>query len=151
MRFILVMIIAGFLQSSFLPINLCLILLLCRNLLVDDNYNYISSFIAGLFLSFLSSRNLGIYPIAFLISVWIIKLFKNSPLSINPITNFIFALIFMLIFGQVESLIFGVHLNLSTTVWELSLFGPIFALYYFWEDRFVIPGKKSLVLKKSLK
>lgn len=151
MRFILIMIIASFLQSSFLPINLCLILLLCRNSLVDDNYNFISAFIAGLFLSFLSSLNLGIYPILFLISVWMMQLFKRSPLSINPITNFIFAGIFMVVFTLIENFIFGMKLNIPKIAWEVALFGPIFALYYFWEDRFVVPGKKSLILKKSLK
>lgn len=151
MRFILIMIIASFLQSSFLPINLCLILLLCRNSLVDDSYNFTSAFIGGLFLSFLMSLNLGIYPILFLISVYLMKLFKSFPFSVNPITNFIFAASFLLVFNQVESLIFGQSLNLAKITWEIVLFIPIFAAYYFWEDRFVVPGKKSLVLKKSLK
>ncbi|OGE32171.1 hypothetical protein A2631_05665 [Candidatus Daviesbacteria bacterium RIFCSPHIGHO2_01_FULL_44_29] len=151
MRFFILLILAAFLQTSFLPIDLCLLLIICRNLLVSDRSIFWIAFTGGLVLGFLSGHNLGLYPIIFLVISKLTQLFKNSPLSSNMITSLLFAAAVIVFFSVLEKFIFGFSISWMKIILDIFLIIPLYLSLLYWEERFVIPTKNSLVLKKSLK
>lgn len=151
MRFLLLLVIAGFAQSSFFPLNLCLLILLSRMLLVDAKFNLTYAFVGGAILSFLTSHNLAFYGAAFLIVAKLTQVFKASPLSANLITALIYASLVILSFDFLEHLILQTHYSFLISGFEILLFVPVYLIYLFWEERFVAPIHKSLILKKSLR
>lgn len=151
MRFFLIFLVAAFIQSAFLPLNICLILIVCRNLLVDSRANLSLAFGGGLFLSFLTSLNLGFYALLFLVVAKLVQVFRASPLFSNIVTSLIFGAIIIVLFAQFERIFLGINKNLVINVVEIIALVPVYMLYSFWEERFIAPAKKSLVLKKTLR
>ncbi len=134
--YFLIFTLACFIQSSFLPINLCLSLLVARSYVVDDNLNYILAFYIGILLGILNPINLGAWALGFLI---LVKLpFSQNILTILPVC-------FLLILGVtfVESWILQSSINYWKIFVEFILIIPFYAIFHFWEDLFVMsPGIK---------
>lgn len=140
--FILLLTLAAFIQTAFLPINLCLVLLIARSLVTVERTNLYAAFISGIILGLLSGANLGFRPLIFLIIVEIAQIFKKLPIST---TLFLIPLSFGLIFiaNLLESLLFGQHINVQSMVLEMIVLPLAYLLIRFWEERFVVkPGIK---------
>ncbi|MBI2022593.1 hypothetical protein HYS97_01970 [Candidatus Daviesbacteria bacterium] len=142
---ILAILIAAFIQTSFLQVNLCLVLIICRSLIVERDSDYPIAFFSGLLLGILSSQNLGFWPVVFLILVKLIKLFKKLPFSSNYLTILPISLVLILSTAFLEKLIFNQSLNYLKIVFEFILILPTYVAMLFWEDRFVI--EKDIKLK----
>lgn len=145
MKFLLVLILAAFVQTSFLPINLCLILIIARVLIVTDKYNLLTAFIAGLLISFLSLTNLSFYTLIFLFVTKLAQIYKSSRLSSNIITIGGFSLFIFLLNGLLEKAILGITFKLSLVLWELVVLILTYLIMLFWEERFI--ANKPLRLK----
>lgn len=131
---IIILIIASLLQTTILPINLVLIILICRAYLKAEPANLYLAFAFGLLISYLDLKPIGVQSIVYLTSVLLIQVLSKSRLAghwllITPI-----------------SLIFLSLNQLSTKViWE-SLFSlPIFYLIRWWEERFI--AQKDIKLR----
>lgn len=135
--FILILIISIFLQTSFVPLDLSLILLLSRAYVTDEKINLYLAFISGVLLGILSSQNIGIWPLIFLIVVKIAGLMRQLPISANfltilPISFFLLGLVHL-----TKSFFLNQSLNFNFFLLDLIITLPIYILISFWEDRFV--------------
>lgn len=136
--FILFLILSIFLQTTLISLHLCAIFIISRSLVVEDRKNYYLAFIAGIFLSLLSIKNLAFYPLIFLIFVKIIHLIHRLPVASSLLMIIpIFASSLLLIM-LLEWVVFGVSLDFIKFFWELVLSVPVYAFVKFWEERFVV-------------
>ncbi|MEK7616451.1 MAG: hypothetical protein AAB414_00145 [Patescibacteria group bacterium] len=141
---IVVLIICAFLQSTILPLDLVLIILICRAFLKIGKANLYLAFAFGLLISHLTLIPLGLQSIGFLVLVQITQSLSRSRLSINPISlvSICFVaialnqIIVWMIYGSIQFVpkIYGGFLSLA-----------IFYLVRFWEERFIV--RKEIKLK----
>lgn len=135
---IVILIIASFLETTVLPVNLVLIILICRAYLKTDRVNLYLAFGFGLLIAHLNLSNLGVGVLTYLFAVAIVQALSKLRLASNPLLIVPISFI-ILSFSQFAS-------------WELlnilicSFFAlPIFYLLRFWEERFIV--QKEIKLK----
>ena len=143
--FILLLIFVTLLQTAFIPVNLCLILLVCRSLVISDRMNFYLALISGIVLGLLSSSNLGFYPLIFLVYIYLLSLFKKSAFSTNFLLFLPIALLIYATTAFLEKLIFNQSFSFSKLIFETLLTLPLYLLVRFWEERFVV--RKGIKLK----
>src|SRR3989344_6235415 len=80
----IVLIIATFLQGTILPVNVVLLILICRSFIRSGKSNLYLAFGFGLFLSLLTLSPMGLQSLIFLILVQITESISKSRLSENP-------------------------------------------------------------------
>src|SRR3989442_339688 len=123
--FILILTIAAFIQSSFLPINLVLILLICRSLTTSDGANLVLAFFGGILLGVLSSTNLGFLSLIMIVVVKLIDLIKKLPISINVLTAIPISFVIILAVEYFEQIFMGQTLNFPKVMIETLLVIPV--------------------------
>lgn len=143
--FIFILLIAAFLQTSFIPLNLCLIILICRSYAIHQKENYYLALYAGIFLGILSSANLGFWPLIMIPTVFIIHTIRLLPITGRVLTIIPVALLLLLASSGLEKLILN-----TAFVWWYPMISSIIALPIFivireWEERFIT--KKGIKLK----
>lgn len=143
--FILFLIFAILLQTTLIPINLCLIMLVCRGLTIDERANFYLAIISGVTLGLLTSLNLGFYPLIFLIYILLLSLFKKSSFSANFLLFLPLAFLLYLATAFLEKIFFNQSINLYKLLFELVLTIPIYLIVRFWGERFVV--NKGIKLK----
>lgn len=146
--FIVALILSAFFQSAFLPLNLCLCLVISRSFVSESKSNLIAAFFGGILLGFLNGQNIGFWALVFLILAKIIYVSKNLPFAQSP--KVILPLAFLLIVGveQIERVFLGIEFNLIRSIIETLLCIPLYIAIRFWEERFVMRGDVRLKLKK---
>lgn len=135
----------SFIQSSTLPGDWILIVLISRAFLRQDKYNYYLAFFFGLLNGFLLSEPLGFLALIYLLAIKITHTFKQfAPLShwllIVPL-----CLLLLLVEGLLRLIIFNMSLHFINIALESLMVLPIFLITRFWEERFV--PKKEIRLK----
>lgn len=146
--FITLIVIALFLQTSFVPLDICILLLISRSLVFPNKTNLILGFSAGLVLGFLSSINLGFYAISFLIIIELVHLINRLPVltkfwAVVPVT-----FVMLMLLSVFELLILRKTMNLTIIIIESFLVVPVFLFIKFYEDRFSpAPDKIKLRLR----
>ena len=140
-----IIIVAAFIQTSFLPLNLVMMLLIGRGLLVSDSANLLLAFISGIFIGILTSHNIALYALLFLAVAKIVQVYRVLPFSEHFLTTFLFSGVLIFLFDMVEQKLLGGKINFTRTLWEIGSFMPIFFAIKFWEERFVV--KKEIKLK----
>lgn len=145
--FFLIFILVAFIQTSFLDINLCLMLIIARSFVVDRPSNYIVAFGGGLILGLLSGQNLGYFASIFLVTTKLIQIFKRLPISSNFLTVIPVATVILLVFEGFEALVFRQTFNPLKTILESIMILPIYALVRFWEERFIVKHEIKLKIK----
>jgi cell shape-determining protein MreD len=143
--FIFLLSIAAFMQTAFLPLNLCLIILICRAYAAPQKSNYYLALIVGILLGILSAFNMGFYALLFLVLIFLIQSLRMLPITGKFITVFpvlFLALTFSMLF---ENLIYHLPLNWWNPIGGSLLGLPIFLIIREWEDRFIV--KSGIKLK----
>lgn len=143
--FLIALIIAALIQSSFLNLNLCLILIIARNFCLEDQSNLTGAFFGGLSLSLLTAQNLGFWAIVFLLVAKTVNLIKKLPFSSNILTILPVSLLIITLVTILESLIFQIAINPWVIIAETLLTLPAFVITKIWEERFIV--KPSIKLK----
>lgn len=139
--FILILILAIFLQTTLVPLDLCLMLLICRSFIVNEKVNYYLAFFSGVFLGLLASTNLGFFALFFLIVVKLNTFFKKTALTANFLSILPVAFLILLSQSFFEKILFNQAINLNRILIEVILILPIYFLVRFWEERFIVrPG-----------
>lgn len=136
------LIIASFLQSTILPLDLVLIILICRALIKEDKENLYLAFAFGLFIAHLNGHLLGFQSVIYLLVIFSTQLISKSRLSKNSLL--VIPLSFVcLFFNEIAiSLIVSQSIQLfPKIVLETILCIPVFYLLRVWEERF-IPRKE---------
>lgn len=132
---IIVLTIASFLQSTILPLDLVLIILICRAFIRTGKSNLYLAFIFGLLSSHLSLTPMGAQSILFLTYVAITQSLSKSRLSQNALLVVPICFVAILVNQTV----------VSTNIYGGFLSFPIFYLVRFWEERFVV--RKEIKLR----
>lgn len=140
-------ILAIFAQTTFLPLNLALIIILTRTLVVDEPSNYYLAFFAGILLGLQSLTNLGFYPLVFVILVKAINLFKKSPFSNNLLLIIPISFLAFISMSFLEKIFLNTEINFQKIALEMILSIPIYIFIRFWEERFVVKPNIKLRIK----
>lgn len=143
---IAILTILSFLQTTIIPLDLVLIILICRAYLKNEESNLYLAFGFGLLISFLQLTPLGLLSIIYLTIIQFTQLSTRFPLirrsflivplslallSLNQFANYIFFHQSLQLFPRVAI--------------EAFLAWPILFLIKLWEERFVV--RKEVKLK----
>lgn len=143
---IAVLIIASLLQSTILPINLVLIILIARALIRPEKANLFLAFAMGLFVSHLNLQPIGWQSLIYLVLVQLAQILSKTRISANPMV--IAPLVFVLLsFNQISNaFVLNQSIKLLPQVLLESLLSlPVFYLVRLWEERFIV--RKEIKLK----
>ena len=143
---ILLLILAAFLQSSIVPLNLVLIILICRAYIRPEKENLILAFALGLLTAHLSLSNLGIQSLVFLILIYLAQIFSKTRFSSHSLLIMPLSFILLSLYSLIDSITIG----RSVRIFPGSLPESIVALVVFylirlWEERFIV--QKEIKLK----
>ena len=136
---ILVLIICSFIQSTILPIDLVLIILICRSYIVSDKINLILAFSFGLLNAHLNLTTLGLTSLIYLLLVAITESLSRSRLAGNSLIIIPLCL-FLMSINQILPSIFT-HQSVvlfPKILFEALLSLPILYLIKAWEERFIV-------------
>lgn len=133
---IIILIIVSLFQYTILPINLVLIILICRSYLIPDKTNLFLAFSFGLLDSHLNLTTLGLTSLTYLIVVAIVEGLSKSRLAGNSLL--IVPLTFGLLLGSQSP-------ELPKIFLESLISLPVFYLVKSWEERFIV--KRDIKLR----
>ncbi len=145
---IIVLILLSFLQTTILPINLVLLLILCRAFLVDEKVNFYLAFSFGLLLSFLTNSPLGLMSLVFLTGVVLVSILKRSPVLATLISILITVGLLLGLYQLVDGLIYKQQFSWIVFFAQLVLIIPVYIGLSLWEERFVVKSQVKLKLGK---
>lgn len=146
--FTVALILSAFFQSAFLPLNICLSLVISRALVSESKSNLIASFFGGVLLGFLNGQNIGFWALTFLIVAKVIHISKGMQFAQSPKVTLPLAFILVAGVEGAEKLLAGVEFNLIKVILETLICIPLYIAIRFWEERFVIRSDSRLKLKK---
>ncbi len=140
-----ILLIASFLQATIVPIDLVLLLLVCRAFTKADKANLYLAFAFGLFLSLLSISPMGIQSVIFLLVIMGVENISRTRLSQNALAIVPIFFVSTLLNTLIISLFTHSSFTLVPKIWGVLLSLPIFYLIRFWEERFIV--RKEIRLK----
>jgi hypothetical protein len=143
--FVFLLLLAAFLQTAFLPLNLCLLLLIVRSYATEEKENYYLAFASGIFLAILSTHNLGFWTLIFLITVKLVHVVRKFPLTTKGVSIIPVVFFFLLVASFLEQLFFNVSFSLMPLLLGAIISLPIYIAVKMWEDRFIV--KPDIKLK----
>lgn len=136
---IIILIIASFLQTTILPWNLVLIILICRSYLRISKSNLYLAITFGLLVSHLRLVNLGFDSLTYLFAVQTTQILSRIRLAGNSLL--IMPLIFILITlsQTINSVFLHQSLDLFPKVLVETLISlPMLYALRIWEERFIV-------------
>ncbi len=143
---IAVLLLLSFLQTTLIPLDLVLLVIVLRTYIKTDSSNLYLGFGFGLLIAFLGQTSLGPTPLVYLTLVQFTSLLKRTPISNYVLTVIPLCLVITIANTGINALI----LHQSTQFWPKvvieSLLGlPIYMAIKVWEERFVV--RKEIKLK----
>ncbi len=143
---IIILIIAAFLQSTVIPLDLVLIILLSRSFIMVEKDNLYLAFGFGLLVSLMNFTPLGLVSLIYLTEVLLTHLLSKSRLANNTLLLMPWVLLMLTLNSLLQSLILNQSIQLTLNlVTESLLTLPIYYGLKLWEERFVI--RKDIKLK----
>ncbi len=142
---IVILIIASFIQTTILPIDLVSLVLICRSYLKSDQANLYLAFFFGIFISHLNLVSIGFQSLIYLSFVEATAILSKlrlagNPLLIVPLT------FFFVTFNQLASSILSHNtFEFSKVILVSFLSLPILLLVRLWEERFIV--RKEIKLR----
>ena len=135
---IIILILASFLQTTILPVDLVLLVLICRAYIKPGRENLYLGFAFGLLISHLNLTTLGFQSAVFLIIIQIVESLSKSRLAGHPLLIIPISLI-LLSLNQVSNAIINQNtFDLSKVIFVSFLSLPTLFLVRLWEERFII-------------
>lgn len=143
---IIILILLSFIQSTIIPLNLVLIILICRSFIISEKSNFYLAFAFGLLISFLNSNILGLQSIIYLLLIALTQILSKSRLTANYLLIIPLNLVLLSINNVASSLsmLQSIHLWPQVVI-EAILSLPTLYLIKIWEERFVV--RKEIKLK----
>lgn len=142
----MVLILLAFLQSVLMPINLVLIVLLCREFVVGQKINLYLAFGIGVLLSILFGQRVGLVSLEYLLFIFIASLVKLSAISTHLISVAVIVSALVFLDQLFSRLTLGSPLNLTIIITSVLLVIPIYIVVKLWEERFVVTKERKLKL-----
>ena len=141
--FLFILLLAAFLQTSFVPLNLCLLILISRSYAIHQRNNYYLAFFAGILIGLLNTANLGVWPIIFTAVVFLCHLIRQLPVMNRNLAVIPLTLVLVLVINGLEQLIFHTPFNWVIAIVSAVVSLPLFFVIKEWEERFIAkPGLK---------
>lgn len=143
---IIFLIIISFLQTTILPVNLGLIVLICRSYIRNDPYNLILAFAFGVLLSHLTLTTFGVYSLLFIFIIQFVKAVSKTRFAANPLFIIPLAFLGIYITDFITSFIYGLNFIFDPWIFIHAIFAlPIFYIVRLWEERYIV--RKEIKLK----
>lgn len=144
---IIILVFACLIQSTFLPINLVLTILIIRSFIVDAKSNFYLAFIFGLVISLLQGQMMGLISFINLFSISLVTVLKRSQIVQNLITLMLVGAALLTIDNIIQSLIAQASLDFKLAIYQTIILIPMYLLVRFLEERFVVQDEIKLRLK----
>lgn len=143
---IFILILASLLQVTIIPVNLVLMILICRAFIDQSRSNLFLAFGFGLFVAHLTLGNLGFQSLLYLILIQVTLIFSRWRFSTHWLQIYPLTLILLLAYTVILALVNQKSIQIFPQVFIESIFSlPIFFLVKLWEERFIV--KKDIKLK----
>lgn len=142
---IIVLIIASLLQTTVIPIDLVLLILICRTYIRSDIRNLYLAFGFGLFTSHLYLNPLGFQSLLYLIFVQATESLSKIRLAGNPLLIIPITFVFISLNQLALSIIGQDLLEFPKIILASFLSLPTLFLIRIWEERFIV--RKEIKLK----
>lgn len=143
---IIILIIASLLQSTIIPINLVLIILICRSYIRLDKANLFLAFGLGLLDGHLNLTTLGLSSLIYLVLVQITQSLSKSRLALNLSLIIPLSFVLLTIHQLTLSLFTPQSAQIFPKIFLESLISlPVFYLVKLWEERFIV--RKEIKLR----
>lgn len=137
---IVLLIIISFIQTTVMPLDLVLIILICRSYLKASDSNLFLSFAFGLLIGHLNLTPLGIESIIYLCLVQITQVLSKTRLAGNSLLIIPLSLILL----SINHLALN-NFTLPKVILESLLSLPILYIVRIWEERFIV--RKEIKLR----
>ncbi len=136
---IVILIIASFLQTTVLPINIVLIILIARAYTKISRSNLHLALIFGLLISHLNLTTLGFDSLLFVIFVQITQVLSKTRLAGNSLLIIPITFILLTLSESLSSVFLHQSLKLFPKILLESLLSlPILYVIRLWEERFIV-------------
>lgn len=142
---IIILTLAAFLQTTILPIDLVLLILICRAYVKAERANLYLAFAFGILTSHLNLTGLGLESLLYLITVQVVQLLSKSNFAGNPLLIIPISVVFLSLNQVVISLVGHQTMEFSRVFIAAVLSLPVLYLVRLWEERFVV--RKEIKLK----
>lgn len=135
---IIILIIASFIQTTILPVNLVMLILICRAYIKSNQTNLYLAFVFGILTSHLDLSNIGIQSLLNLSFVEVTEILSKLRLAGNP-----FLIVPLAVFFTTFSQFVGLVQNhgsfeFQTVILTSILSVPTLFLVRLWEERFIV-------------
>lgn len=142
---VIILIIASFLQTTVLPIDLVLMILICRSYIKISSSNLYLAFIFGVLISHLNLVTLGLDSLIFIVCVQITQGLSKTRLA----GNFLLIIPITFVLLSLSGILTSVFLNQSLEIFPKVLLESLIALpllyaLKMWEERFKVSGDIKL-------
>ncbi|OGE37069.1 hypothetical protein A3D79_00565 [Candidatus Daviesbacteria bacterium RIFCSPHIGHO2_02_FULL_39_8] len=129
-----------------MPVDLVLIILICRSFIKEEDKNLYLTFAFGLLVAHLNGNLIGTQSIIYLVTIFATHLIQRSRFAKNWILIIPLSLIFFSLNTATLSVLTNQSIQLfPKVVWETLLIVPAFHLLRIWEERFI--PKKDIKLR----
>lgn len=145
--FVLLLSLAALLQSAFLGINICLILIVCRAFMRPNKENYYLAFGLGVAIGLLTGQNLGLWAVVYLLAVKLSHMTAKMPVSANILTVLPAAITAVMLSVLAEKFVLGQSIQYTKLAYEIILSLPVFLFVKFFEERVIASPDLKLRLK----
>lgn len=142
---IVILIIASFIQTTILPIDLVLLILICRSYIKTDQANLYLAFAFGVFTSHLYLVSIGFQSVIYLVIVEVTESLSKLRLAGNPLLIVPLTFFFMIFNQLANSILNHYTFNFSGIILVSFLSLPTLFLLRLWEERFIV--RREIKLK----
>lgn len=136
---------AAFLQTTILPIDLVLLILICRAYIKPEKVNLYLGFAFGLLVSHLNLTGLGLQSLIYLLIIQATESLSKIRLAGNPLLIIPLSFVFLTLNQFGDSVINKHTLEFSNIIFASILSLPILYIVRLWEERFIV--RKEIKLK----
>lgn len=142
---VVILIIASFLQTTVLPIDLVLMILICRSYIKISPSNLYLAFIFGVLISHLNLVTLGLDSLIFIVCVQITQGLSKTRLAGNSLLIIPITFVLLSLSGILTSVFLNQSLEIFPKVLLESLIAlPLLYALKMWEERFKVSGDIKL-------
>lgn len=142
---IIILIIASFIQTTILPIDLVLLILICRAFVKLDKSNLFLGFSFGLLTSHLSLSYLGFQSLIYLVIIQVTQMLSKSRLAGHLLWIVPISFSFLSLDQLINSLFTYQIFSLQKILFASFLSLPTLFLVRVWEERFIV--RKEIKLR----
>lgn len=141
----IILIVASFIQTTILPIDLVLLILICRSYLRSDSSNLYLAFFFGIFISHLNLGNIGFQSLIYLCLIEVTDILSRLRLAGNPLLIVPLTFVLLALSQFANSMLINSNFDFFRIIIACFLSLPILFLLRLWEERFIV--RKEIKLR----